>query len=386
MSNQLDEYFVLREGATQEEQWSWDDIAERCRSGEFTADTRLFLPDESRWVSVAETDLGEALAAAMGEDPDDGEAVDEELLREYEDAVARLDGDEGAGRVEPWIDAGCLASELGRGDEARAHFQKALDLHPFHPRVAAEVHRRFPRAEWRRFRMLERPEAPWENLGDVVTYPFECDALYLSIPAAVFGALSFVPGGGIVIAELALLWCYRCMRSVAAGGNVPVGWGEALVDPVRNIVLPGVTTAAVLGEWLCVFWVFARAGMWIEGKGDAGVLGYIASSPVLMIAITLCALLYLPAVMVTFDPTLRGVLRTLSPWSVVRDALCMRGEYAMTLVLLFAVAIVFGVFGFVTSWIPYAGKLVWAGSAFVVALACAFVLGRLRARVAHVTG
>lgn len=383
MSNRLDEYFVLREGSTLEEQWSWDEIADRCRSGEFTADTRVYLPDESRWVAVAETDLGEALAAAMAQD-ETADDADEELEREYEDALAQLDEEQRS--VDPWIDAACLACELGRAEEAYSHFQKALDLHPFHPRVANEARRRLSRADCRRLRMLERPEAAWEDLGEVVGYPFARGPVYLLPAAGVFAALSFLPGGGITIALLALLWCYRSMRSVAAGAPRPVPWGDGLVDPVHNIVIPGAAMAAVLGEWLGLFWVFARVGMLIEGKADISVLSYIGSSPVLMIALTLCAVVYLPAVMVAFDSAPRAALGALSPWTVVRNVARMRGEYAMTLVLLFALAFVYGAFGFVATWVPVAGKLVWAASGFVVALAAAHIMGRLRARVAHIMG
>jgi hypothetical protein len=386
VTTRTDEYFVLREGATQEEQWTWDEIAGRCRNGEFTPGTRVFLPDDGCWVVLADTDLGSVFDEDVADETEDDEAraAREALEADYQELVEHLEDDPST--VEPWIDAGCLASELERGDEARAHFQKALQIRPFHPRVAQEVKRRFNPAECRRFQLLERPEAAWDNLLEIVVYPFARGPLYALAPAAVFAGLLFVPRGGFVIAELSLLWCYRCMCAVAAGRAEPVSYGRAFENPLRNILVPGGAMAAVLAEWSVVFWLLARAGMWIDGKDDVGFLAYIGASPVLTVAFTLCAIAYLPATMALMQATPRGVLRVLNPVAVARDAIRMRGEYGLSLLLLFALAVGAGIAGVVTGAIPVVGKLVWAASTAFVMLASAFVLGRLRARVSHLFG
>jgi hypothetical protein len=391
-----DEYFVLREGATQEERWSWDEISDRCRSGEFSADTQIYIADEGRWVPVGETDFGAQLGMLVAEsslledddgplaeeDDDETRAAREEMENAYAEAVYAIEGDPTA--LDPLIDAGSLAFEIGEAEKSRGHFQRALDLYPFHARIANEVKRRFSRSECRAFSKLERPDAPWEDLGAVITYPFQRGLLYVAAPATLFAALLFVPGGGLVVAALSLLLCYRCMWAVAEGGKEPPAWRRAFEDPVRRLALPLAAMAGVFAEWLAVFWVFARAGMLIEGKSDVGVMSYIGSSPVLTVALSVCALAYLPAAIVALEPSLRKTLDALSPWSVARTMMAMRGEYAMSLLLLFAIAVGIGIVGALTGWIPIADKLVWALATVVATLSAAFILGRLRARVSHI--
>jgi hypothetical protein len=385
MSTKLDEYFVLREGATQEEQWTWDEISDRCRSGEFTAGTRVFLPNENRWATLDETELGAEIPAAGDEGAVEEDAAArqarEALEHEYEDACAALESDPRS--VEPWIDAGALACDLGRDDEARSHFQSALDRHPFHPRVAQEVKRLFPRAEWRHFRVLERPDAAWDNLLDIVAYPFARGPIYPLIPAALFAALAFVPRGSLAIAFLGALWCYRCMRSVASGASAPVAYPRAIEDPVRNLAAPAGAVMVVSAEWFALFWGLARLGMLMEGKSEIGVMAYIAASPVLIVALALCTLVYLPAVMVQFDAGRAGFLRVVNPVAIVRGAVKMQGDYAMTLLLLFALAAVAGALAALTAPIVVAGKIVAGAAVSLLMLGSAYVLGRLRARVDH---
>lgn len=397
MSLTTEEYFVLREGATQEERWSWDEISERCRSGEFTADTQIYMPDENTWVRVGETDLGAQLGMLVAET---SLHDDEDVFEEEEDEQTRAEREEmeetyaGAlealavapQSVDPWIDAGALAFDLGHVDKARAHFQGGLDQHPFHPRLAQEVKRRFSRAQWREFSMLERPEAPWDDLGDVISFPLQSGPAFVAAFAAVFAALLFVPFGAVFVSVLALLLCYRCMRAVARGREEPPSWRGLVHDPTRSLALPFAVIAGVFAQWLVVFWVFARAGILIEGKADVAVISYIASSPVLTVALTLCALAYLPAAIVVFESSLKGALAPLNPWRVVRAVIAMRGEYAMSLLLLFAIAVVIGVVGVATGRVPVLGQLATGVAASVAALASGFILGRLRSRVAHVLG
>ena len=80
-------FFVLREGATQEEQWSWEDLEDMCRAGEVSGRARVFLPEKNEWVCIAETDLAENLpedAAA----PDAQEQGENPLEADYRSALA----------------------------------------------------------------------------------------------------------------------------------------------------------------------------------------------------------------------------------------------------------------------------------------------------------
>lgn len=378
MASTTDTFYVLREGATQEEEWTWGEIADRCRSGEFGAETQIYLPDESRWVHVDETDLAGAEADVESEEPDPER---EALEREYAELLERLSDPPSS--VEPWIEAGCMASDLGDTEAARSHFQAALDSHPFHTRVSHEVKRRFTPAEYRSFRLLERPTPVWDNLSELIEYPLSRGWSYLAAPAALFGALLFLPGGGIVVGELALLWCCLALASVSSGRSQPPAWRRAIADPLHRLALPVGALAGVSIQWLVVFWGVARMGMLAEGKSDVGVLSYIGASPVLTVAMALCALAYLPAVMISITPSWRETLRVLNPWMVVRSMIRMGMEYAMSALLLFALAVLLGVLGAATLRIPVAGRLVWAAALAFAVPATALVLGRLSSRTTH---
>jgi hypothetical protein len=123
-------YYVLREGSTREEQWSWDDVESLCRSGELTPQARIFLPDDQRWAAVAETRLAETCQAPSDAPVDEeAEAERAEMETAYQDAVERAAGNEDP--LEALLDAGALAAQLGLRDEARAHLQSVLHRYPY---------------------------------------------------------------------------------------------------------------------------------------------------------------------------------------------------------------------------------------------------------------
>ncbi|MDH5628462.1 MAG: hypothetical protein OEY69_09235, partial [Candidatus Krumholzibacteria bacterium] len=86
-------YYVLREGSTREEQWSWEDIESLRRSGELSGNARVFLPDEDRWALLSETRIGGTDDA----DPDGGAneaaAARAALEEAYQAAIDRIDLD-----------------------------------------------------------------------------------------------------------------------------------------------------------------------------------------------------------------------------------------------------------------------------------------------------
>jgi hypothetical protein len=379
MESTTDTYYVLREGATQEEEWTWQEIEDRCRSGEFGADTKVYLHDESRWVRLHETDLAGVEPEVESQETDPER---EALEREYAELLEGLSDPPSS--VEPWIEAGSMACDLGDTESARSHFQAALDRHPFHTRVSHEVKRRFTPAECRSFRLMERPTPVWDNLSELLEYPLSRGGLYLAAPAALFGALLFLPGGGMVVGELALLWCWQALVSVSSGRSQPPAWSRTIADPLHRLALPAGALAGVAIQWLAVFWGVASMSMAAEGKSDVGVLSYIGASPVLTVAMALCALAYLPAVMISITPSWRETLRVLNPWFVVRSMIRMEMEYVMSTLLLFALAVLVGILGALTLRIPVAGKLVWAVALAFAVPACALVLGRLRSRTTHV--
>jgi hypothetical protein len=220
-------YFVLREGSTREEQWSWSEVEQLYRSGKLTPRARIFLPDEDRWAAIEETRFATELKAGLsGSTPEenDGRAAVE---AEYKQALERIETE--PDMLEAHLDAGVLADELGRRDEARTHFQTVLHRYPYHARTAAEVHRRFNKAEQKKIRYLDRPAPVWEDILDLVRIPFGRGPLYVMLLTLAFGALSFVPGGWVIAGDC-LLWAFQVMEYTARGGvKLPDGTARSTI-------------------------------------------------------------------------------------------------------------------------------------------------------------
>jgi hypothetical protein len=376
-------YFVLREGSTREEQWSWTEVEELCRSGELTPQARIFLPDEERWAAIAETRLAPA-ASSTGSPPADP-AEDEAraaIEAEYTAALERVAEDPDL--LEAQLDAGMLAHELGRRDESRSHFQTVLHRYPYHARAAAEVHRRFNKVEQKSFRYLDRPAPIWEDLGDLLRMPLGRGPLYVVIPAAVFFGLSFVPGGAIVTAALMCLWAFQIMEYTARGASKPAEWNRCFADPWRKLGRPALLMAGVFAQWFVLGIGIAKLAL-IAGDGTDGSLWQqFTQNPVLLVGAILVSVLYFPVAIVSIGGFSGPAAKTLDPRRLVRTIVRMEHEYVYSVLLIAGLAFVLGVVRITLGAIPVAGDIV-----FGAALACAtpmfgLILGRLLGRMGHV--
>jgi hypothetical protein len=375
-------YFVLREGSTREEQWSWSDVEELCRSGELTPRARIFLPDEERWATIEETRLATnagPAAPAKGSEEDERRASVE---AEYKAALERVNEDPDL--LEALLDAGNLASELGLREEARAHFQTVLHRYPYHARAAQEVHRRFNKAEQKSFRYLERPAPVWDDLGDLLRVPFARGPLYVAIPAAAFSALAWVPGGGLMCAALVFLWAFQVMEYTARGANKPAEWNRSFKDPWRKLGRPAALMAAVMAQGLLLMVGAALLAFRLKGAADMSLWSFAAQSPVMMVLGSLLGVLYLPAAMVSIGGFTGSMARTLDPRHLGRTIVRMEHEYVYTVFIVTGIGVALGVVRIVGGLVPVAGEIV-----FGTALACAtpmigLALGRLLGRMGHV--
>lgn len=373
-------YYVLRPGATREEQWTWEEIEDLCHSGDLTGDARVFLPDEDRWARLSETRLGEIVGGvAAGTDAPANEER-ERLEQEYEDAVGRI-ASEDDDVLQAMIDAGCVADELGRRDEAREHFQSALHRFPYTARAAQEVRRRFSPAEQRTFRYLERPEPAWEDVGAVVAMPLARGPLYVAVPAAAFFALSWIPGGAIVAAALAFLWAFQVMAYTARGPSRPPDWDRSFHDPVRKLVRPLALMALVVAEWGVLALGIGAIAM--HGVHGTALWTTLTASPVFVVLASIAAVLYLPAAMVSIGGFAGPVTNTLDPRRVVRAIVRMEHEYVYSVVLLVAVVGPVAVMNTVLAGVPVVSNAVAALLVAYAAPMVGLVLGRLLGRTAH---
>ncbi len=377
-------FFVLREGSTREEQWSWEEIENLCRSGELTRGARIFLPEENRWAELGETRLAEVAgtAAPVAAEDDEVSEARKKLEAEYNAALEQAEAT--PDDLEARLDAGVIAAQLERRDEAKAHFQFVLHRYPYHARAAQEVKRRFARAELRTFRYLDRPDPIWDDLGVLAAMPLARGPLYVVVPAAVIAGLSFVRFGGFVAAALVFLWMFQVMEFTARGANKPPEWDRSFHDPWRKLGRPALLMSVVALQLGVIVFAAAWGVMAIEGVKDQSVWSYLAASPIFVVIASVFLALYLPAAFVSIGGFAGPVTKTLDPRRLVKTIVRMEHEYVYTVLIVAAIGIAAAIACGVTSGAPIAGNLVRGAALAYVTPAVGLVLGRLLGRVGHV--
>ncbi len=377
-------YFVLREGSTREEQWTWEEIESFCRSGDLTPGARIFLPEENRWAELGETRLAptpeEPAAAHVDAEAETAEV--EKLEAEYKAALERVETD--ADDLEARLDAGVIAAQLGRREQAKTHFQSVLSRFPYHARAAQEVKRRFAKQELRTFRYLDRPAPIWEDLSDVATMPLGRGPLYIAVPGAVIAALSFLPFGGVLIAALVFLWMFQAMEYTARGANKPPEWNRSFADPRRKLGRPALLMSIVALQLGIIVLGAARVVMALEGVKGESTWSYMAASPIFVVIASIVCTLYMPAAFVSIGGFMGPVTKTLDPRRLVKTMMRMEHEYVYTVVIIAGIGIVSVVACASMSGIPVLRNLMLGGVLAYVTPAAGLVLGRLLGRAGHV--
>lgn len=377
-------YFVLPEGATQEEQHSWEAIEEMCAEGRLTPAARLFLPEEAAWVRAGDTALKKYFIQAEGnsdrrrEKPTKDER--EALKTEYQEVLKRLDSE--ADQVGTHVEAGRMAAELDDRETARDHFQAALDLRPYDTRVAQEIRRRYSKKECREFRNLEREAPVWENLSELAFFPVSRGAVYLAVPTALAFVLMLVPFGGFALGAAFYLWLVQIARRTAEGERRPPLWHRALANPVEELLLPLVAGTLLVLELLLAVYGVARLSIILNGETVSAV-DYVRNSPVLVVLSTAVAVVYLPAGFVRAFRSAGKVLGLLDPVKNVKTAFRMEHEYLASVILLFALASVVGGLCLLLWGIPVLGKAVVATAGTYALVLAGRTLGRLAGRMRH---
>jgi hypothetical protein len=375
-------YYVLPEGSTREEQYSWNDVEQLCRSGKLTPRARIFLPDEDRWATIQETRLATELNKGSSADaPEDGEGR-AGIEEEYKQALERIETEPDL--LEAQLDAGILADELGRRDEARAHFQTVLHRYPYHARTAAEVHRRFNKVEQRKIRYLDRPAPVWEDILDLTRIPFGRGPLYVMVLTLAFGALSFVPGGWVISGAIAFLWAFQVMEYTARGGVKLPDWNRSFNDPWKKLLRPALLMGAVMAQWLVIVIGAAKVESALKHGAATSLWQYLTQSPVLLVVGSILGLLYLPAAMVSIGGFTGPVTKTLDPRRLLRTIVRMEHEYVYSVMLIAAIAVVLAVVRLVLGGIPVVVDLVFAWALAAATPMCGLILGRLLGRMGHV--
>ncbi|MCH7548013.1 MAG: tetratricopeptide repeat protein [Candidatus Krumholzibacteriota bacterium] len=305
---------------------------------------------------------------------------DSPAAAEYTELLERMRG--ARITVELLIEAGELAAETGEREAARRHFQEALDLEPFHGRVRQAIRRRFSTEERREFRNIERPPAVWDDLGELVMYPFARGYVHAAVPAGVVLVLSFIPFGELVAGMLLFLWGYHVVGSVVRGDELPPLWHRALADPLREIILPLGAALAVVVEYSVVFAGVAALGMMVEQKSDITVVQYISQSPFMLVGVAMTLLVSLPAV-VTLIAFRENPFTVIMPQNVVRAAIALGSEYALTLFLILALAFPVAIIEILMGWVPVLGNVLGAAALAVAVPMAGLMLGKMLVRNEH---
>ncbi|MEJ2722794.1 MAG: hypothetical protein P8181_16900, partial [bacterium] len=205
------------------------------------------------------------------------------LAAEYEEALNGIR--ENPMDQDPILNAAEIALAMNNRDAARDHYQHALEMTPYHPRVAQEAKRNLPAAQWRTLRFLEKPPHIWEEPFYLGAYPAARGPLYMIVPGAVCFASSWslwtTVGAGLLLG----LWLMEIIAVSSRGRAKPPEWRAPVSGSVKTILK---RTVVLVGTVLGISLPFAAVAMVLMATGQshrAGVIEAIAGSPVLSVLI-----------------------------------------------------------------------------------------------------
>jgi hypothetical protein len=380
------QYYVLPEGASQEETCTWEEIEAFCRAGRLSPNSLIYLPDSKQWQKVIDTDLGshfesgpDAAGPAEGSVP---EADLEKLEEEYETALVEVRQSPDLPRS--YLNAAAAALALGNREAAVGWYQQATELWPFNKSIAIEIKRRLRADEIGRIRLLERPESAWDDVGRLATFPLARGWLFFLVPAVALAALALVPkAGAIATAVLAWLWVYRTAAGVGEGAVKPPHWREFLNEPLSGVLGPVLTGLVAALELAAPFFVTAGAAILAGGNPRPGLIEFMQGSVAMGVLLWVVAVIYLPAVLtMAVTPGIR-FRNPLHVGRIARAVMAMESEYLTSVAYFFGFMILWGGLRLLAGSMPVVGVVVPVLAGLYILVIAAFVLGRLSARSRH---
>jgi hypothetical protein len=331
-------------------------------------------------MKLIDTDLAGCFKKVEGVGSNRDEASSSETRREkeYESVTQQI-------RLSPCdtvlrLRAAEIARTMGQIDAACGHYQEALEISPYHPRVAQEAKRNLPSSKWKTLKFLEKPPQVWEDPAGVFAYPCARGPLYLAIPAVVLTGL-FWTVWTVVPAVLVLsLWAIETVRSTSRGGRRPPLWEGLLAEPRRRIAKPlGVTVAAEL-ELFSLFAVFAGILVVTRLSGESNIILVIRKSPVLMVLLWTVGLFYLPAVIMLATAPAARLRDIANPKRIIAAIRVMETEYVLSVFFVALLSCAMWGVGSLLDFIPVLGRAFYAAATAYILLAGGFVFGRLNGR------
>jgi hypothetical protein len=376
---------VIPEGTTREERLDLDEIRERLSAGVLAPSSLVFSPEDKKWLSIADREEFEDLVP--GDSPgaieadEDGSDESCEAAEEYRSVQADLA--ESPGDFDLLARAGRLALAAGDAAAAREHYQRALHLKPFHPRLRQEIVRGFHPKEQAKFVLLTRKPPFWEDPSKAVGFPVSISGWpgFLAL-GAILGGLLFIPYG----ATLFYAACFVLMVNATkhAGGGYKAESSNPL-SMLRLLVPSGALLAAgvVLVEIFLPFAVTAAVSLAVSGESPVGVIPFVAGSPVMVVLLFMLFCGYVPAVLAV-SAAGAAWLEVLDPMRVFRSIGAMDTEYpASAAAIAFVVLVWLSLRGVLES-LSIPGRFLEAVSGMYVSLFAGYLAGLLFDRYRHV--
>jgi hypothetical protein len=374
-------FYVLHEGAVAEEPEprTWDDIVAMCRAGQLTPESLIFLPQENGWKKVGDTELARVIEVRQpaSEDPEADETDQSELQDEYNQLRRQIEGTHPDWKV--MVQLAEMALTLGDRAAAVKHFQEALNSHRYHPRVRRRAKQCLSRDEVESLRYISREEPVWDDLMGLITYPIARGPLYLVIPTVIFSALFWIPNVALIAALLVFVWVCEVIRAAAGGDVKPPMWHAAVADPV-NTVLKSLGVALIVGVELYLPFLLIATILGMTGGLQTDAFTVIQKSPLMIVIMATLTLIYVPAVLVIAGVADADVKRIANPQQVFAAILKMEHEYIASIGIVAGLVALWGVFGYVLSFVPFVGHVVAVAIGMYVLVAGGLVIGRLQSR------
>jgi hypothetical protein len=373
-------YAIIPQGGVKEELWERQDIEALCRAGKLSPKSVVYVPDANEWKQLGDTDF--AGFFAKSDPPSDKEKASPPSSSAYQDqyeaAVQQL-------RTNPAdvglrLSAASLALALGKMDSARDHYQEALDLRPYHPRVAQEAKRNLPPAKLKTLRCLEKPPQVWENPAAIFMYPYSRGPLYLAVPAAAIFGMFWSAWAIVPLLLVVGLWSIESMRTSARGERRAPLWDGLVADPLHRIAKPIAVTSVAILEIVAVFGAIAGLLIVTKLSDESNFILVVGKSPFLTVLAFTVGVFYVPAMLMLSASASAGLRDAANPKTVVAAIRVMEVEYVLcssfAAVLIFLVWGVGALLGRV-SWID---RVFYAVAIVYLLLAMSFMYGRVLAR------
>jgi hypothetical protein len=373
-------FSIIPQGGLKEEFWEWTAIEEMCRAGKLSPQSLIFLPEEDAWKKLSESKLASCLpksdgaATAKAAPPPETGGHREEYDRVLEQ-IRTSPGDAGLR-----VTAAEIALAMGKTERARDHFQEALEIQPYHPRVAQEARRNLPPPLWKTLKCLEKPAPVWDDPAAVFRFPYSRGPLYLAAASALLFGL-FWSLWTVIPAFLVLsLWVTETARGASRGETRAPLWDRFAGDPLGRIARPLAIAALGALEVIAVFAAIAEVHLLARLSTEPNIFFVVWKSELLVVLFSTVSMLYLPAVMMLSITPAARTIETVDPRVVVRAIRLMEGEYLLS--VLFA-AILFSAtwgIGALLGGVPLVDRAFYAAATVYVLLAGSFAFGRLQAR------